>query len=262
MALFAAFVAPAHPMAVRKVSMTSSGDEPDSGVAQRASAPGGAAQPTSSSSGAAQPTLSAAQPTFAALVCNPSPAALEAVRRVAAASDVLRVPGSPSTALPSLESLLPEKSSSSLRPEYLSRKKEYALANIILAFAGASASHRLNDCSPKTDYAIRSLLVYLFWIRDLDSSYRDTDTESENAGDDRQISDHTPLDTRAEDRPTVCGWLRQYQGEPYCFMCRKHATEGHLTSQNHLRRVAWYEHMWPQGYYPEWCNEQEAIPQA
>ena len=176
-ALFAAFVAPAHPMAVRKVSLTSSGNEPDSGVAQRASAPGGAAQPTSSSSDAAQPTLSAAQSTLAAPVRNPSPAAMEAVRRVSA-----------------------------------------AICN--------------------------------------------SDTESENAGEDRQISEHTPLDTRAEDRPTVCGWLRQYRGEPYCFMCRKHATEEHLKSQNHLRRVAWYQHMWPQGYYPEWCKEQEAIPQA
>ena len=242
--------------------MTSSGDEPDSGVAQPALAPVGAAQSNSSSSGAAQPTLSVAQPTFAAHVGNPSPAALEAVRRVAATSDVLRVPGSPSTALPSLQSLLPETSSSSPGPEDLSRKKEYELANTILAFAGASASHRLNDCSLKTDYAINSLLMYLFWDRDLDSSYRDTDTECENEGDDRQISDHKPLDARTEDRPTVCGWLRQYQGEPYCFMCRKYATESHLASEKHLSRVACYERMWPQGYYPQWCNEQEANRQA
>ena len=59
MALIAAFVAPAQPMAVHRVLLSPSQSGPESSAAQPAWEPGGAAQPTWSSSGAAQPTFSA-----------------------------------------------------------------------------------------------------------------------------------------------------------------------------------------------------------
>ena len=181
--------------------------------------------PRLASCGAAQATVSAVEPTFAPLV-RIFPAALETVLRT--------------------------KSTCEPFPAYLANKKDYALANIILDFAGPSASHRLIDCSYTIEHETVSLLVYLFWRKELDSSYCTSEEETENEGEDRQINDYTPVDT------SRCGWLRQNaQGELYCFMCRKHATEEHLRSGSHLKRVEWYQKEWPEGYYPQWRVQQD-----
>ena len=50
------------------------------------------------------------------------------------------------------------------------------------------------------------------------------------------------------------GWVVDWGGEPYCFMCRRHATEGHLASARHLQRVRDYGRMYPQGYLPEYLR--------
>ena len=98
--------------------------------------------------------------------------------------------------------------------EYL----EYNVLRQILEYAGASASHRLSDCSHFTDDTLWSLLFHVHWRAERDSSYCLTNSSvpessywtSENPEEDYESSSlisEYPEEDNDRERDLELGWL-------------------------------------------------------
>ena len=75
----------------------------------------------------------------------------------------------------------------------------------ILRFAGASASHRLHDSCRYTEHEVASLLVYIFWRADLDSSYCEGSSDSSTTTAEDWPPEGSDSYSRARDEEL--GWL-------------------------------------------------------